>query len=487
MTTARELLEEKLRRRNQQRIEASRETFWEYCVTRAPSFYKDDRPHLKTIAETLQDLYEGTLPKSNGEPYENLIMNIPPRHGKSRTLILFCEWVLGKDKENKIITASYNEDLATTFSRYTRDGISEEKLYPHEIVFSDIFPDVKIKHGDGSYRQWALEGQFFNYKGAGLGGSITGKGGNILIVDDPIKNAEEAFNDAALDKQWQWFTDTFLSRQEQSERSIKVVNMTRWSKNDICGKLLASEEADEWFVLLIPAEDENGNMLCPPLLNKKNFNSLKRLMDPAILEANYFQQPVDIKGRLYKSYRYYDSLPQFERIYSYTDTADEGSDYLCSIVAGVYQGEAYLLDVYYTKDGMETTEKETASFFVRNKVNTAIIEANTGGRGFARNVERLIWENHNTRSVSIKPFHQSKNKMARILTASSFVQEHIYFPRDWKKRWPEFERDISGFNKEGKNKNDDAPDALTGIAEYVDFNGNSSSSKKLNALKSMGF
>ncbi|WP_232304285.1 phage terminase large subunit [Jeotgalibacillus campisalis] len=440
-------------------------------MTRAPSFYKEDRPHLKRIANTLQSLYEGTLLKPNGEPYENMIMNIPPRHGKSRTLILFCEWVLGKDKENKIITASYNEDLATTFSRYTRDGISEEKIYPHEIVFADIFPEVRIKHGDGSYRQWALEGQFFNYKGAGLGGSITGKGGNILIVDDPIKNAEEAFNENALDKQWQWFTDTFLSRQEQSDRSIKIVNMTRWSKKDICGRILESEEKDEWFVLLIPAEDEQGNMLCPPLLNKKRFESLKRLMDETIMEANYYQRPVDVKGILYKTFKTYEDVPQFERIINYTDTADEGSDYLCSIIAGVYQGEAYILDVYYTKDGMEVTEKETASFFVRNNVNKAEIESNNGGRGFARNVKRIIWEEFQTKSVVVKWFHQSKNKMARILTNSSFIQDHVYYPVDWKQRWPEFYKHITEFQKEGKNKNDDAPDALTGIAEIVNKRG----------------
>lgn len=465
MVTARALQEELLRRKRSNRISLSRETFWEYCKTRAPSFYKEDRPHLRQIAETLQSLYEGELLKPNGEPYENMIMNIPPRHGKSRTLILFCEWVLGKDQENKIITASYNEDLATTFSRYTRDGISEEKMYPHEIVFSDIFPDVRIKHGDASYRQWALDGQFFNYKGAGLGGSITGKGGNILIVDDPIKNAEEAFNENALDKQWQWFTDTFLSRQEETERSIKVVNMTRWSKKDICGRILESQEKDEWFVLLIPAEDEEGNMLCPPLLSRKRFESLKRLMDETILLANYYQQPVDIKGVLYKTLMTYDSLPQFERILNYTDTADEGTDYLCSIVAGLYQGELYILDVYYTQDGMEITEKETAAFLVRNKVNRADIESNNGGKGYARNVKRIIWEEFKTKSVVVKWFHQSKNKMARILTHSAYVQEHVYFPPDWKMQWPEFYRHLTEFQKSGKNKHDDAPDALTGLVE----------------------
>lgn len=467
MITSRALAEEKLRRINNKRIEMSRVSFWDYCQTRAPDFYKKDRHHLRTICFSLQSLYEGTLLNDKGVPYKNLIMNIPPRHGKSRTLIMFCEWVLGKNNENRIITASYNEDLATAFSRYTRDGISEEKFYPHEIVFSDIFPDTKIKQGDGSYRQWSLEGQFFNYKGAGLGGSITGKGGNILIVDDPIKNAEEAFNELALDKQWQWFTDTFLSRQEQKDVSIKIVNMTRWSKKDICGRILGGKRSDEWFVLKMPAIDEQGQMLCPELLNNENYEALADMMDENILSANYKQEPVDIKGVLYKDLKTYSQLPEFEKIISYTDTADEGSDYLCSIVAGVHKGEGYILDVYYTKEGMEITEVETAKQFYTHAVNRAVIESNNGGRGFARNVERLQWENHKTRHTVVKWFHQSKNKMARILTNSSFIMEHIYFPPNFKDKWPKFYEDITTFQKEGKNKNDDCADTLTGIAEQI--------------------
>lgn len=467
MVTIRALQEERLRRAALKRVELSKQSFWEYCKTRAPDFYKESRAHLKMICDILQRLYEGKLLNADGKPYKNLIMNLPPRHGKSRTLIMFCEWVLGKDNENRIITASYNEDLATQFSRYTRDGISEEKLYPHEVVFSDIFPETKIKRGDGSYRQWALEGQFFNYKGAGLGGSITGKGGNIMIVDDPIKNAEEAFNEYQLDKQWQWFTDTFLSRQEQKDVSIKIVNMTRWSKKDICGRILDSKRASEWYVLKMPAMDGNGEMICPELLNKENFEALRDLMDDTIFNANYLQEPVDVKGILYKTLKTYKEIPEFERIISYTDTADEGSDYLCSIIAGVYQGEGYLLDVYYTKDGMEITEEETARLFNEFEVNRATIESNNGGKGFSRNVKRILWETFRTRRTIVKWFHQSKNKVARILTNSTFVMEHIYFPEDYKERWPEFSKDIEGFQKEGKNKHDDCADALTGIAELL--------------------
>lgn len=447
----------------------SRQSFWEYCKTRAPDFYIDGRTHLEKICETLQSLYEGRLLNDDGVPYENMIMNIPPRHGKSRTLIHFCEWVLGDRQENRIITASYNEDLATVFSRYTRDGISEEKVYPHEIVYSDIFPGVKVKKGDSSYRQWALEGQHFNYKGAGLGGSITGKGGNILIVDDPIKNAAEAQNENALDKQWQWFTDTFLSRQEQTDRSIKIVNMTRWSKKDICGRILDGKRASEWYVLMMPAMDEEGNMLCPELLNRKNFDALSDFMDEAILNANYYQQPLDLKGRLYKAFKTYDGdLPTFKSIQNYTDTADTGDDYLCSIVYGVtFDNEAYVLDVLYTKAPMEETEPATAKMLYENKVNHAYIESNGGGRGFARSVEKELMETYNSNYTYIEPFHQSNNKIARILSNSTWVMNHIYFPINWKDKWPDYYKAMNEYQREGQNKNDDAPDATTGIAEKI--------------------
>ena len=445
-------------------LEKSRRSFWFFCKTLAPDFYKDDRLHLKILCNKLQDLYEGKILNDKGEPYTRLMINMPPRHGKSRTLILFCEWVLGKDPKNKIITCSYNDDLATDFSRYTRDGIMTEKIYPHEIVYRDIFPMSSIKQGNASFHQWALERQFFNYKGAGIGGSITGKGCNISIVDDPIKDAETAFNEDALDKVWRWYTGTFLSRLENN--GIEIINMTRWSKKDLCGRILESKEADKWHILKMEAY-QDGSMLCNGILSKDKYNSLKINMDDAIFRANYHQEPIDIKGRLYTNIKIYDIAPEFEDIIAYVDTADTGSDFLCCIVAGIYKGEAFIVDVLYTKEGMEITEGKTADILFKNKVGTAHIESNNGGRSFARSVERLLWEKYHTRKPVIKWFHQSKNKQARILSNSNFVMEHIYMPNDWKNLYEDFYRDLTSFQKEGKNKHDDAPDALTGIAEKI--------------------
>ena len=129
--------------------------------------------------------------------------------------------------------------------------------------------------------------------------------------------------------------------------------------------------------------------------------------------------------------------------------------------------EGFVTDIYYTADGMEVTEPKTAEMLVVNNVKNAKIESNNGGKGFARNVESIIWNKFKTKKVKIEWFHQSDNKLARILSNSSFVMEHVYFPYNWRDRFPEFYRDMNSFQRAGKNKHDDAPDAVTGFAEMV--------------------
>jgi len=455
--------------------ELARRSFWHYCQLLSPKFYTEDRTHLVNLCLTLQKLYDRQLLNDEGKPYRKIMINMPPQHGKSRTLINFCQWILGKNNENRIIQCSYNDNAAHDFARYTRDGIQEIKLQ-NEYVYSDVFPETRIKQGDGSYEKWSLEGQHFNYLGAGIGGSITGKGGTVLIIDDPVKSAEIAYNETALEKIWQWYTGTFISRVSAEDgEPLEIIVMTRWAKKDLCGFILESSEAEKWFTIKYKAFDkESGLMLCPSLLSKSRYETLESLQPKEILEANYNQQPIDVKGRLYSEFKTYEKLPNssgkilLDAIMNYTDTADEGKDYLCSICYGIYQGEAYVLDVIYTKDSMEITEPAVADMLVKNHVKDARIESNNGGRGFARNVEKIIWEKYKTKSVVIKWFHQSENKKARILSNATVVMNRIYFPINWKDKWKEYYTAMISYQKEGQNINDDAPDATTGIAEYLD-------------------
>ena len=219
--------------------------------------------------------------------------------------------------------------------------------------------------------------------------------------------------------------------------------------------------------------EETYEMLCPDVLSWESAMDKKSAMGADIFSANYRQIPIDLMGRLYQSFKTYDKLPVdekgnllFDGIYSYTDTADEGEDYLCSIIWGAYNKEAYVLDVIYTQKPMQETEPMVANALTKHKVNRARFESNNGGSGMARNVIRILNDLNNVFTV-VKWFHQGKNKQARILSNATWVMEHIYYPKNWMDRWPEYYESMIKYQREGKNAHDDAEDATTGVAETM--------------------
>ncbi len=447
------------------KIELARRDFWRYCNLKAPNFYKKDRQFLIDFCHDLQDFYQSDD--------EVLIVNMPPRHGKSRTAQCFVEWILGQNQTEKIMTGSYNETLSTSFAKGVRNSIAEEKADEMRAVFSDVFPGVKIKQGDGAMNLWSLEGGYNNYLATSPTGTATGFGASILIIDDLIKSALEANNADTLEKHWEWFTNTMLSRLEEGGKIIII--MTRWHSLDLAGRALDfyTEAGAKVRHISYKALQDDGTMLCPQILSLRSYKSKIRAMGDDIASANYQQEPIDIKGRLYSSFKTYDKLPTdenghslFTAIKNYTDTADTGDDYLCSISYGVYNKEAYVLDVLYTKAPMEVTEPKTAQMLKAGNVGWADIESNNGGRGFARSVTRHLAALGSNR-CHIESFYQSKNKEARILSNATWVMDHIYFPVNWKDRWPEYYEAMSRYQREGKNAHDDAPDATTGIAERI--------------------
>lgn len=458
--------------RYEARLELARRDFWEYCKLKAPDFYMEGRDYLKEFCTDLQDFYYSED--------KIFIVNAPPRHGKSRTAQLFVEWMLGKNPNEKVMTGSYNETLSTTFSRGVRNDIQEKKADKNRVVYSEIFPKSKIKRGDAASNLWSLEGHHNNYLATSPSGTATGFGATVLIVDDLIKNADEAYNETVLENHWTWFTNTMLSRLEKGGKVIVI--MTRWHSKDLAGRALEHYQNIgaplRHINLATPKED--GTMLCDDVLDYESFKLIAATMSEDIVAANYRQEPIDLKGRLYSSIKTYDDIPRekprdggevgqpaFVQIKNYTDTADKGDDYLCSITYGVYDNECYVLDVIYTKDPMEVTEPLLAKTLYEHKVQVADIESNNGGRGFGRSIERILRDKYKTNRTVVNLFYQSKNKTARILGNSTWVMNHIYLPSNWRDRFPEFYKAIFEYQKEGKNKHDDAPDALTGLAEKV--------------------
>lgn len=454
------------------KIELARREFFFYCQLKAPDFYKGNRKYLIKLCNEFQ----GFLNTDE----QVMIVNLPPRYGKSRTVGNLVEWVLGKDQTQKIMTGSYNETLSTVFSKNVRDTIMEEKVDKYKPVYSDVFPGVRIKRGDGAMNLWSLEGGYNNYLATSPTGTATGFGCSLMIIDDLIKNAEEAYNENIKEKHWDWFTNTMLSRLEEGGKIIII--MTRWASDDLAGKALEYFKEIGWKIRHISmkalVDKEKKQMLCPEILSYKSYIDKTRAMGEDIASANYQQEPIDLKGRLYSSFKTYTDIPRdnrgnslFTAIKAYCDTADEGNDYLCNIIYGVYQNEAYVLDVYYTNEPMEVTETETARRLYEFEVNVADIESNNGGRGFARAVDRILRETFRTNKTKVKWFHQSKNKIARILSNSTWVMDHIYFPVNWRDKWPDYYKAMNTYQREGKNKHDDAPDATTGVAENCNKQG----------------
>lgn len=448
------------------RMELARREFYYYCRLRAPNFYKLNRQYLNHLCYELQAFYEGDD--------EVLVVNEPPRHGKSRTAGLLVEWVFGKNDQEKVMTGSYNETLSTMFSKNVRNAIQEVKADIYKPVFSDVFSGVRIKPGDGAMNLWSLEGGYNNYLATSPTGTATGFGCTLMIIDDLIKNAEEANNEDIKQKHWDWFTNTMLSRLEEGGKIIII--MTRWASDDLAGRALDHyrEQGAKIRHICMKALQDDGTMLCEEVLSRKSYEAKKKAMGADIASANYQQEPIDLKGRLYTKFKTYSRLPMdengnplFTAIKNYTDTADTGEDYLCSINYGEYEKEAYVLNVLYTKAPMEDTEPATAKMLHEDKVDIADIESNNGGRGFGRAVERILQTKHRSNRTRINTFHQSKNKKARIISNSTWVMDHVYFPANWRDRWPEYYEAMIKYQKEGKNKNDDAPDATTGIAEKI--------------------
>ena len=447
------------------KCELARREFWEYCKLLHKDFYREDREFLKELCYKLQDFYY------NDDEF--MIVNEPPRHGKSFTATNFVEWVLGQNPLERIMSASYSHDLSKNFSKKVRGTISTEKIGDN-IVYSDIFQETRLKFGSSEAMKWQTDkSDQINYLATSPSGSATGFGCTLMVIDDLVKNAYEANNESILEALYEWFTNTMLSRREGKKKVLII--MTRWSSKDLAGKILeyVKENNISYSHINFKAEQEDGTMLCPSIFDKKASERAKQLMGEDIYEANYNQTPIDMKGCLYSNLQTYSELPTVLEICNYTDTADEGTDYLCSINYAICSDDkAYILDIIYTQDAMEITEPLVAGMLTKDDVNYAVIESNNGGKGFARNVERICRENNNNHTM-FKRFTQTKNKVSRILTGATGVMQNVIFPEDWKSMYPKFYKDVTQFQRLGKNKVDDCVDVLTGIYEQLRKRNNS--------------
>lgn len=414
-----------------------------------------------------------------------LIINIAPRYGKTQLAVrLFISYCMALNPASKFIHLSYSSSLAQDSSEDIKDIIKSE-------YYQTMFPYVRIKYGSDKKCKWNTTEGGGLYAVSTLG-QITGFGAGevededaeqnmdaftaafnpdkfagAIIIDDPIK-PEDALSDLVREQVNRRFETTIRSRVNSRKTPIIIIGQ-RVHERDLCGYLM-DIEPDEWTVLSLPAIefDEDGKER--PLWEfKHTLEELHKieLASPFVFQTQYMQNPTPLEGLMYERLKTYDTLPVGKYIVkNYTDTADTGEDFHCSIDYAEFPatGEMYVLSVLFTDKSMEYTEAEQARQMTLDNVTLANIEGNNGGRGFSRAVEKNMREMGNVRT-RIATFHQTGNKDVRIFTHSSEVQNLVHFPSDWSARWPLFHNAVVSFRKKGRNLHDDAPDALTGMVE----------------------
>lgn len=425
--------------------------------------------HHEQICHALDEVLAGRC--------KRLMINIPPRYGKTELAVKnFIALGLALNPSAKFIHLSYSDDLALDSSEEIRDFVMSD-------YFQQMFA-VPIKQGSRGKKKWTTAAGGGVYA-TSTGGQVTGFGagrvdieededlskeldqidqqalfGGALVIDDSIK-PDDADNELARTKVNTKY-DTTMSNRVNSRNTPIVLIGHRLHENDLFGHILA-QEPGVWTVLTLSAIRPDGKALWEFKQTLAELRELERI-DPVTFGRQYMQDPQPREGRLYKTFKTYKVLPKQAVCRAVCDTADEGSDYLCNVIYLSTRVAFYIVDVYYTQDGMETTEGETAARLSDFDVRRWDVESNNGGRAFSRAVEKIMREEGNM-STTVKWYHQSDNKESRIFNNAAAVQNMIHYPEDWVERWPAFAKHVRSYMAKGKNSHDDAEDTLTMIIE----------------------
>ena len=442
-----------------------------------------DKPgkHLDALDRALQDVSEGKI--------RRLIVTMPPRHGKSeRVSKKFPAWHVGRNPDDEIILASYSIDLARDHSRIARNTLESRQ----DVFGITLDPDRK------SAESWGVAGHRGGVVAAGVGGPITGRGAKIAIVDDPVKNAEEANSEVMREKIWEWYQSTLYTRLTPDGRIIIV--MTRWHEDDLVGRLLKKEReeiaegthmGERWTVINFPAIAEENDVLGrkpgEPLWPEFGFD-LQRLekirqdVGSYVFNALYQQRPSAADGTIFKRehFRYFreeiignqpyfvlkkgdverryrkDSLWCFQTV----DTANSEktiNDYF--VVSTWYvtpEHDLLLYDVYRTHiEGPDQKPLMKQQFF-RYRPLFQAIEDKTFGTNLIQELRR--------EGMPVRPVKVDKDKVTRSLVIAARYEVGMVYHREGAPWLTDYEDELIAFPR---GKHDDQVDTASQAGEIV--------------------
>lgn len=357
------------------------EQYLKFVDTVWPSFIEGK--HHKLMARAFERVASGEL--------KRLIINMPPRHTKSEfASYVLPSWFLGRFPEKKVIQTAHTAELAVGFGRKVRNLVGSED-------YQKVFPGVTLRQDSKAAGRWntSAGGEYF---AIGVGGAVTGKGADLLIIDDPHSEQEGQSGDSSVfDRVYEWYTSG--PRQRLQPGGAIVIVMTRWHKRDLTGQILKSSVqrsgSDEWEVIELPAILPSGSALWPEFWQLDELNKLKAELPTAKWQAQYQQDPTSEEGAIVKREWWkiweHDDPPECEFIIQSWDTAflkTQRADYSACTTWGIFykdgddgRSQPNLILLSAIKDRMEFPElkKFALSHYKKWEPDALIVEGKAAG------------------------------------------------------------------------------------------------------------
>jgi len=429
-------------------FELLRRNFWEFCLFYDKEFFSN-RLFLKKIADGFQ--------KIEKQEITSLSVSMPPRAGKSYITSLFSAWVLGRNPSESVMRNTCTATLYLKFSYDVRNIVKTPQ-------FKNVFPKVNLSETKANLLGWNTnQSRQVGYFGAGVGGTIIGFGATKLaITDDLYRGVEDALSDNTNDKILLWKEATHDSRLEKNCSKIDIG--TRWSTNDVIGRNM--DEGRYELSIVIPALDENDETFCDDVMTTQQYHDIRSRINPDIWLAEYMQEPVDMKGRLFSNlikmpkHEFADIKDKIEGYIGYIDVADQGKDFTAMAIGGIVGEDVYVVDYVFTRDNTDITMPLCAEKLNKWGVKYCRVESNSMGAMFSRQLDKMT-------NAQILQVHNTKNKITRIIMESAFVFNNFHFIENNTQEYYQFVQNVETFSKEGKNKNDDAPDCIAGLSMFI--------------------
>jgi predicted phage terminase large subunit-like protein len=441
-------------------------------------FYEPRRKTMIKVVEKLQALEDDEL--------DELFVHMPPRVGKSQMMTVYMAWHCARDPEKSNLYCTYKESLGGAFL----EGITEiwtDPTYCH----NDIFPDAKIVYTDAKNHKIDLKRRkkYKSVAGKGLESGLNGEydANGVLAIDDIIEGIQDVLNPDTLRRKQIVFDNNLMSR---AKSKCKIIyNGTIWSLHDIFMNRLDFLQNNpkakhiRWEILKIPALD--------PDTDESNFDydygvgfdteyyqtrraKFEENDDLASWYAQYQQEPIERDGAVFnpESMRFYNGiLPSEEplKVMSACDVALGGGDYLSMPVAYVYEnGDCYIHDVVFDNQEKDKTQPQVINAIINNKITSGFFESNQGGEGYKDDIDRQLKEMNYKISLISKYAPTKTRKEQRIWDNAPTIRQFIF--RDVGCRSPQYRKfmtNLYSFTINGKNKNDDAADSLSQLADFM--------------------